>query len=125
MKFVAAIHRLFCVFAMLGAILGPVSIGLAENAMANSGIIQMDAISGMGTAMPDAMTGCPKQQSPKPDCGKGCLLALICTTAIVADVADNHGWSFTISWQTHRFDILPTSQLMSALIEPPARPPKA
>jgi hypothetical protein len=52
-------------------------------------------------------------------------LALVCTTSIFGHTSDSHGWSFAISWQSHRYDLLPASQLMSALGEPPARPPKA
>lgn len=78
-----------------------------------------------GMQMAEDLPCCPENQPVKPDCGKGCPLALVCTTSIFAHAPNNHSWSFAISWQSHRYNLLPTSQLMSALVEPPARPPKA
>lgn len=123
MKFAAAIQRVLCVFAMLGVILGPVSIGMAETAMASSGVMSMDAMPGM--SMPEAMPDCLKEQSQKFDCGKNCPLALICTTAIFAQMPNDQRWSVSVQWTSHRYDLMPASQLTSALVEPPARPPKA
>lgn len=121
------VHRLFLLIAMLAVVAGPMSIGLASSAMASSAPAMTDVISGgmAGMQMAEGMPCCPEQQPVKPDCGKGCLLSLVCTTSIVSHTPDTHGWSFAISWLSHRYDLFPGSQLTSALIEPPARPPKA
>ena len=125
MKFVAAIQRLLCVLAVLGVILGPASIGMAETAMASSTVMAMDAMPGMNMDMPQAMPGCPEQQSQKSDCGKNCPLALICTSAIFAQMPSDHSGSIYVPWTSHRFDMMPHAQLASTLIAPPIRPPKA
>ncbi|MFJ1311839.1 hypothetical protein [Agrobacterium sp. P15N1-A] len=128
MTILRTVHRLFLLVAMLAIVIGPMSIGLAGSAMASSGAATMK---GMASAMPGMqmakdMPCCPDEQPVKPDCTKGCPLALVCTTSILAHAPDSsHGWSFAVKWQSHRYDLLPTSQLMSALVEPPARPPKA
>lgn len=122
------VHRLFLLLAVLAIVIGPLSIGLASSAMASSGVATME---GMASAMPGMqmakdMPCCPDELPVKPVNTKGCPLALVCTTSILAHAPDSsQGWSFTIQWQSHRYDLLPTSQLMSALVEPPARPPKA
>jgi hypothetical protein len=123
MKFARFIHRLSLFVALLGIIVGPMSIGTAGSAMASSAAASMEAMTGMG--MSSDMHCCPDSQSTKPDCGKGCPLALVCTTAIVADVADEHSWSVAIPWLSHRFDMMLHAQLASTLIDPPVRPPKA
>lgn len=116
------IHRLFLFIAMLAVVIGPLSIGAAGSAMASSESAMMDGMTG---AMAAGMPCCPEQQPVKPDCAKGCLLSLVCTTSIFGHAPDVHGTSFAVSWVSHRYDILPASQLTSARIEPPARPPKA
>jgi hypothetical protein len=123
MKFARSVHRLFLFVALLGIVVGPMSIGVASGVMASSGGIQLDPMAGMNMA---ADMPCPPADRPvKPDCGKSCPLALVCTTAIVADVADQHSWSVAIPWLSHRFDMVPHAQLASTLIDPPVRPPKA
>lgn len=127
MKFARAIHRLFLVAAMLAVVIGPASIGLAASAMASSNPAMTAGIGGPmpGMQMAEHMPCRPEQKPVKSDCFKGCILALICTTSFSAQGPDVNGWSFAISWQSHRYDLLPSSQLTSALVEPPARPPKA
>lgn len=127
MKCMLAIRRLFLLVAMLAVVVGPMSIGLAGSAMASSGVATMEAMASAmpGMRMAEDMPCCPEKQPVKLDCGKGCPLALVCTTSIFAHAPESHGWSAAISWQSHRYDLLPASQLMSALVEPPARPPKA
>ncbi|WP_259669127.1 hypothetical protein [Rhizobium lentis] len=113
---------------MFAVVVGPASIGLAGSAMASSGgPVMMDGVSSAmpGMQMPEEMPCCPKKQPVKPDCAKGCPLSLVCTTSIFAHAADSHGWSLAVSWESHRYDLMPASQLASALVEPPARPPKA
>lgn len=127
MKCAIAIRRLFLLVVMLAVVIGPMSIGLAGSAMASSGAATME---GMDIAMPgmpmaEDMPGCPDEQPINADCAKGCPLSLVCTTSIFGHAPESHGWSFAISWQSHRYDLLPASQLMSAFVEPPARPPKA
>jgi len=127
MNLLRAIHRLFLLVAMLAVVVGPASIGLATSAMASSGPA-MDATMGSamsGMNMSEEMPCCPEQQPVKSDCAKGCPLALVCTTSIFAHSPESHGWSFAISWESHRYDLMPASQPTSALVEPPARPPKA
>ncbi|MFS8049481.1 hypothetical protein [Rhizobium sp. BR 314] len=127
MTFFGSAHRLLLLVAMLAVIIGPMSIGLAGSAMASSGAVTMeDMASAMpGMQMAEDMPCCPDEQPVKPDCARGCPLALVCTTSIFGHAPDSHAWSFSISWQSHRYDLLPASQRMSALVEPPARPPKA
>lgn len=115
------IHRLLFVSAVLGFILGPVSIGAADSAMASSGMTMVDGMAGMD--MPD-MPCCPEQEPIKFDCGKACPLALLCTTVIVSHSATEHAWSLNLGWVSHRFLIMPHAELASSLVDPPARPPR-
>jgi hypothetical protein len=123
MKFARSIHRFLLFVALLGIIVGPMSIGMAGSAMASSGAVQSEIMAGMGVS--SDMQCCPESRPVKPDCGKGCPLALVCATAIVAQAADEHSWSVSIPWLSHRFDMMPHAQLASTLIDPPVRPPKA
>jgi hypothetical protein len=127
MSVLGTVHRLFLLVAMLAVVVGPMSIGVASSAMASSGAMTMEAMTSSmpGMQMAEEMPCCPGKHPIKLDCAKDCPLALVCTTSIFAHAPDSHGWSFAISWQSHRYGFLPTSQLMSALVEPPARPPKA
>ncbi|NTF44187.1 hypothetical protein [Rhizobium rhizogenes] len=121
------VHRLFLLVAMLAVIVGPMSIGLADSAMASSGTATMERMASVmpGMQMTDNMPCCPEKQPVQRDCAKSCPLALVCTTSIFAHAPEAHGWSLAISWVSHRYDLLPASQLTPALIEPPARPPRA
>ncbi|WP_024319088.1 hypothetical protein [Rhizobium favelukesii] len=127
MTLLRTLHRVFLLVAMLAVVVGPMSIGLASSAMASSGATAIENISNAtpGMQMAENMPCCPDKQPVKPDCAKGCPLALVCTTSIFAHTPHVHGWSFAVSWLSHRYDLMPASQLTSALIEPPARPPKA
>ena len=127
MKHAPVIRRLFLFVALLAVAIGPMSIGLASSAMALPGPA---AIGGMSSVMPgmqmaEGMPCCPQQHPLKPDCVKGCPLALVCTTSIFAHAPDGHGGTFAISWLSHRYELMPASQLTSSPVEPPARPPKA
>jgi len=123
MSFVWTIRRLFLCVAMLAVFVGPMSIGLAGNAMAMDGAGSSMSMPGMN--MVEKMPCCPDEHPTKPDCFKSCVLALLCTTSFTADTP--HGASLPLSetWQSHRYEFLPAAQLTSALLEPPARPPKA
>jgi hypothetical protein len=127
MTILGTVHRLFLLVAMLAIVIGPMSIGSASIAMASSGSATMEAMASAipGMQMAEGMPCCPEKQPVKSDCAKGCPLALVCTTSIFAHAPDSYGLSFAISWLSHRYDFLPASQLTSALVEPPARPPRA
>jgi len=124
MRIMRAFHRLLCVAALLGIIVGPMSIGAAGSAMASSAPATMDDMSGMD--MSGDMSCCPDEMPIKPDCGsKSCPLALVCTTVIVGQSATQSGWSLNPGWVAHRFLVPPHAELASLLVDPPARPPKA
>lgn len=127
MTLLRTVHRLFLLVAMLAVVVGPMSIGLASSAMASSGATAMENMSSVmpGMQMAENMPCCPDDQPVKPDCAKSCPLALVCTTSIFAHNPPFYGWSLAVSWQSHRYDLMPSSQLTSAFLEPPARPPKA
>ncbi len=117
------IHRLLIVTAVLGIIVGPMSIGAADSVMASSGAAAVDDMSGMD--MSGDMPCCPDEMPIKPDCGsKSCPLALICTTVIVGQSATQYGWSLNLGWVAQRFVVLPHAELISSLVDPPARPPR-
>ncbi|WP_237352616.1 hypothetical protein [Rhizobium leguminosarum] len=120
MSFLKTLHRLFFIAALLGIILGPVGIGAADSAMASSVSVAM-----AGMDMPDEMPCCPEQKPIKLDCGKACPLALLCTTAIVGQSANNHEWALKPGWIAQRFSVMPHAELASTDIDPPARPPRA
>lgn len=86
MRLMKVIHRLLFVTALLGIVVGPMSIGAVNSVMAASGPVVIDGMAGMD--MPDDMPCCPDQKPIKPDCGsKSCPLALLCTTAVVGQLA--------------------------------------
>jgi hypothetical protein len=123
MRFMKVIQRLLFVSAMLGIIVGPMSIGAADSVMAASGLVAMGGMAGMD--MPDDMPCCPDEQPTKPDCGsKSCPLAVLCTTAVVGQLATSHSWSLNVGWTTHRFLTPPYAELASSLVDPPVRPPR-
>ncbi|MCE6077485.1 hypothetical protein FS799_21805 [Agrobacterium vitis] len=123
MKLIKVIHRLLFVTALLGIVVGPMSIGAANSVMAASGPVAMDGIAGMD--MPDDMPCCPDQQPIKPDCGsKSCPLAVLCTTAIIAQMTTSHSWSLNAGWVAYRFLIPLHTELASSLVDPPVRPPR-
>jgi len=124
MKLAWTIRRLFLCVAMLAVLIGPMSIGLAGSAMALPAPNTMAAMSN-AMNMAEKMPCCPQKQPLKPDCFKGCLLALLCTTSFSANTSHNGSLSLSEVWRSHRYDLLPAAQLTSALLEPPARPPKA
>lgn len=118
---VVALRRFFYVLALLGVVLGPVSVGTAASAMALSPDMQMDAMAGM-----DDMSCCPEQQpAQKNDCGKTCPLALVCSSIILAHGSKANSWRIDLSARELSHPVLQENRLPSALVEPPARPPKA
>ena len=129
MNLVAAIQRLLCVFAMLGVILGPVSVGMAETAMASTEHgtmtgMQMPAVSHDVAVMQADMPCCPSEKQPPIDCSKNCPLALICASMILVQAPDTA--SLPVSYPgVPSFAIGHDANAASALVEPPARPPRA
>lgn len=57
---VVALRRLLCLLALLGVVLGPVSVSSAAGAMALSSDMQMEAMPGMEAS--DDMSCCPEKQ---------------------------------------------------------------
>ncbi|WP_245512242.1 hypothetical protein [Rhizobium leguminosarum] len=127
MKF-AAFQRLLCVFAMLGVILGPVSIGMAESAMASSGHsamakMEMPSASAETHSMTGDMPCCPNEKQPPIDCSKNCPLALICASLLLVQAPDTESLSVSFPG-TPSLSIGHDANLASVLVEPPARPPR-
>ena len=111
MRFLKVIHRLLFVTALLGIVVGPMSIGAADN-MA-------------GMEMSGDMPCCPDEMPTKPGCGsKSCPLALLCTTVIVGQAASTQSWSLNVGWAAHRYLVSPHAELASLLADPPVRPPR-
>ncbi|WP_331374755.1 hypothetical protein [Sinorhizobium chiapasense] len=124
MSVVVALRRFFCLLALLGIVLGPVSISTTASAMALSSDMRMEAMADMRDA--DDMSCCPEQQPvQKNECGSTCPLALVCSSTILAHEDSVAGWRVDRAslYLSHAF--LQESQLPSAIVEPPARPPKA
>lgn len=123
MRFMKVLHRLLFVTAMLGTAFGPTSVGAADSVMAASVSLAMNGMAGMD--MPDDMPCCPDEQPTEPDCGsKSCPLAVLCTTAIVGQLATSHSWSLNVGWTAHRFLVPLHAELASSLVDPPVRPPR-
>lgn len=123
MRFMKVIRRLLFVSAVLGMIVGPIGIGAVDSAMAASGPAAMDSLAEM--EMPDEMPCCPDEQPSKPDCGsKSCPLDVLCTTAIVGQLATSHFWSLNVGWTANRFLVPLHAELASSLVDPPVRPPR-
>lgn len=128
MKSIAAFQRLLYVLAMLGVIIGPVSVSVAESAMASSSRVmaemQMPSETAETHAMGSDMGCCPAEQ-PKPiDCSKNCPLALICSSMLLVPAPDMASLSASYSVPPS-FVIGHDANLASALVDPPARPPRA
>ncbi|APO68084.1 hypothetical protein IE4872_CH02474 [Rhizobium gallicum] len=127
MKCIAAFQRLLCVFAMLGVILGPVSTSMAESAMASSAEVSMPGME-MASASAEAastedMPCCPDEQQPPVDCSKNCPLALICASMLLVQAPATASVSVS-NLRAPSFSFDQEATLASALIEPPARPPR-
>lgn len=129
MNLVAAFQRLLCVFAVLGVTLGPASVGMAETAMASSG---RSVVTGMPSPsasddmalMQADMPCCPNEKQPPIDCSKNCPLARICASMLLVQAPDTA--SLPVSYLgVPSFAIGHNASLASALVEPPARPPRA
>jgi hypothetical protein len=121
---VVALRRFVCLFALLGIVLGPVSVSAAASAMALSSDMQMESMPGMDGS--DEMPGCPEEQpAEKNKCGSACPLALICSTTILAADQRADGWRIALATHDLSHAFLQEGHLPSTIIEPPARPPRA
>ncbi|WP_428424327.1 hypothetical protein [Pararhizobium sp.] len=115
MRFVAIIHRLLLVCALLGVIVGPVNIGVTGSAMASSVSTHTTTMD-----MPGDMRCCPAETS---DCdGVACPLALLCATVFVGHATGET--PVKLAWTAHQFLSAPYPVLASTLVDPPARPPR-
>lgn len=118
---VVALRRLLCLLALLGIVLGPVSAAASEVVLSSD--MQMEAMAGMDGS--DDMSGCPEQQPvQKNKCGSACPLALICSATILAHEHKAEGWRVNLASRDLSHGFLQESLLPSAIVEPPARPPK-
>lgn len=126
-------QRMLGVLAMLGVVFGPVSIGVAESAMAASASMSvsnsmpdmhMSAAETETAGAADDMPCCPKAQPVAPDCQKNCPLALICASMVFVHPlqlpSGDLALPLAISFRVSR-----DASLASAVPEPPARPPRA
>lgn len=119
---VVTLRRFLCLLALIGVVFGPVRIVTAASAMAVSGM-QMAAMLGMDGSQ--AMPCCPDQgPTQKHDCAKACSLALKCSSTTPAKDERAGGWHIDLSYRELPHFILQENRLPSALVEPPARPPK-
>jgi hypothetical protein len=124
MLVVVAFRRFLCLLALLGIVVGPVSVGAAASAMALSSDMQMTSMPGMDGS--DDMSGCPEEQpAEKNKCGSACPLALICSTTIIAADHRADGWRISLGTHDLSHAFLQEGHLPSAIIEPPSRPPRA
>lgn len=117
------LRRLTFALALLGIVLGPVSVSTAASTMALSSDMQMAAMPSAGDV--DEMPGCPEeQQSQKDFCGKACPLALICSSTILADEHKPAGWRVRLASRSLSLGFLQEAHLPSAIVEPLPRPPR-
>lgn len=118
MRFMSIIHRALLLSALLGIILGPVTIGVASSAMASSVSTHMTAMD-----MAEDMCCCPDETS---GCGGvACPLAVLCATAFVGHAVDEQTALLNPVWTAHQFLRTPYPLLTSTQVDPPARPPRA
>ncbi|ASP63102.1 hypothetical protein CN138_25430 [Sinorhizobium meliloti] len=119
---VVALRRFLCLLVLLAVVIGPVSVGAATSAMASSDM-QMAAMA--STDVSEDMSCCPRQPPLKNDCGSACPLGLVCAGSILAHADRAEGWSVYRDARDASHALLQDSELSSATIDPPARPPKA
>lgn len=121
---VVALRRLLCLFALLGLVAGPVGVGTTVSAMVLSSGMQIEAMPGMGSS--DYMSCCPdKEPIQKNKCAHACPWALICSSTILAHENTADRWRVDLASRALSHGLLQEGHLPSAIVEPPARPPKA
>ncbi|TKT66196.1 hypothetical protein [Rhizobium sp. LC145] len=121
---VIALRRFLLLFALLGVLFAPASLGTAMATVASSADGQMEMA---GMPETDAGMPCCPEEKPvkKPDCGKPCLLALVCSTSLVANLSPALEWTIDVALGDQIYAPMRESLHLSAISEPPARPPKA
>lgn len=123
MGYLKAKRQLLIAIALLGIVVGPMSIGYARSTMLaaeNSSVIAMSMMD-MSADMPC----CPDDMPIKPGSGGNvCPLALVCTTVIVGNPAFVSISSFSPRMQGSALLAASDAELASSLVSPPARPPK-
>ncbi len=127
MFYLVVLRRLMIALALLGIVVGPVSVSTAAAAMAGASDMQMAPMPEMDMAGADEMPCCPDEQ-PAPQekaCGTACPLALLCSTTILAQKDNSDGWRVDLTLLALSHDRLQEDHLPSAIVEPLARPPKA
>ncbi|MCD2185463.1 hypothetical protein [Rhizobium sp. GN54] len=128
MFYLVVLRRIMFALALLGIVVGPVSASTSASAMAAaSSDMQTAAMPDMDMASADEMPCCPDEQ-PAPQkkaCGPTCPLALLCSTTILAQKDNSVGWRVDLTLLALSHDLLQEGHLPSAIVEPPARPPKA
>lgn len=121
MVVIAALRRFLLLFAMLGLLFAPATIGMAMAAMTPGINTQMNMEMDSEADMPC----CPDEQPvTRLDCGKPCPLALICSTSLVGSFGSNAEWKIAFASRDLTFSLPSESDLRSTVSEPPARPPK-
>ncbi len=111
------------VLALLGIVVGPMSIGYARSIMlaAENGLAVEMSMMDMSADMPC----CPDVMPIKPGSGGNlCPLALVCTTVIVGNPTFGSISSFSPSMHGSPLLSASDAELASSLVSPPARPPK-
>lgn len=121
MVVVNALKRFLLLFGLLGLLLAPATTGTAMAAMVVSAAPQMD----MALIADDDMPCCPEEQPVKQaDCGKPCPLALICSTSLLGNFGSAATWTVAVTQTDMLFEIPRDRLHLSAIPEPPARPPR-
>ncbi len=122
MVVIAALRRFLLLFAVLGLLFAPATIGMAMAAMTPGVDVQITMEMDGDTDMPC----CPDEQPVKKiDCGKPCPLALICSTSLVGSFGSSSDWKVLVTTRNLTFSLPSDNDLLSIIAEPPARPPKA
>src|SRR5438874_163666 len=100
MVVIVALRRFLLLFAVLGLLFVPATIGMAMAAM-NFGTGAQMMMDG------DAdMSFCPDEQPLKKiDCGKPCPLALICATSLVGNFGSNAEWTVLVAMRNLTFSL--------------------
>lgn len=123
MRFAKVIHQLLIVSALLGIILGPFSLVVADSAMASLKIVGMGRIA--NTIMPASDSCCQNEMPSTRDCQKACPLPLLCTTAIIFQKTIAVAWSHDSDWVPVISMWKPYLGMASFMPAPPIRPPRS
>lgn len=123
MRLAKVIHQLLIVSALLGIILGPFSLVVADSAMASLKIVGMGGIA--NTIMSASDSCCQNEMPSSRDCQKTCPLPLLCTTAIIFQKITAVAWSHDSEWVPVISMWKPYLGMASFTPAPPVRPPRS